>query len=253
MLSIIIVIVVGLMLGSFYACIGYRIPNKVSIVKPRSYCPQCKKQLKWYMNIPIFSYLFLKGECAYCKKEISIVYPAIEIFTVILFLLAYLVFGFSPKFIIVVVLSSVFLITLVSDFIYYYISDRVIVTGLVLLIINSLIFIGFKETMYSAINGAVMFVIMYIIKIIGDRVFKKESLGGGDIKLMALIGFSLGIISSMCTIILGSIIALPFALITLKQKKKEGIIPYGPFLLAAALIIIYCNAPFQVFLTFVGL
>lgn len=247
-----IVIIVSLLLGSFYACIGYRIPNKISIIKPGSYCPKCKKTLKWYMNIPIFSYLFLGGKCSYCKKEISIVYPAIEIFSVILILLAYLTFGFSPKFIIVAVLSSVFLITVVSDFIYYYISDRVLITGLVILVINSLLFIGLMTTINSLINAAVMFVIMYIIKLLGDKIFKKESLGGGDIKLMALIGFALGIIPSMFVIFIGSLIALPFALSTLKTKK-EGIVPYGPFLLAASLLIIYLNTPFQTLLNFLGL
>lgn len=252
MLNIIIVLVLGFMLGSFYACIGYRIPNKISIVKPRSHCPNCKKPLKWYMNIPIISYVFLGGKCAYCKKEISFIYPAIEMLTAILFLLAYLSFGFSPKFVIMIVLSSVFLITAVSDFLYYYISDRVLISGLVILVINSLIFMGLNITIKSLLAAAIMFVIMYIIKLLGDKIFKKESLGGGDIKLMALIGFALGVISSMFAILLGSLIAFPFAIITLK-KKKEGIIPYGPFLIAATMILIYFNGPFQNLLALLGL
>lgn len=248
----IIVTLLGFLMGSFYACIGYRIPNKISIVKPGSHCVHCKKPLKWYMNIPILSYLFLGGKCAYCKKEISFVYPTIEILTGIMFLLAYISFGITPRFIIVIVLSSIFLITVVSDFIYYYISDRVLIAGGVILLINSLLFLGINNTLYSLLDGAIMFVIMYIIKLLGDKIFKKESLGGGDIKLMGLIGFVLGIIPSMFTILIGSIIAFPFALITLR-KKKEGIIPYGPFLLMGAILILYFNGPFGNFIALLGL
>lgn len=248
----IIITLLGFLMGSFYACIGYRIPNKISIVKPGSHCVHCKKQLKWYMNIPILSYVFLGGKCAYCKKEISFVYPTIEILTGIMFLLAYISFGITPRFIIVIVLSSIFLITVVSDFIYYYISDRVLIVGGIILLINSLLFLGVINTLYSLLNGAIMFVLMYIIKLLGDKIFKKESLGGGDIKLMGLIGFVLGIIPSMFTILIGSIIAFPFALITLK-KKKEGIIPYGPFLLMGAILILYFNGPFGNLLALIGL
>lgn len=252
MVNIIIIIVLGLMLGSFYACIGYRIPNKISIAKPGSHCPKCKKKLKWYMNIPLLSYLFLGGKCAYCKKYINLIYPVIEILTVILFLLAYLTFGFSSQFMMAIVLSSIFLIIAVSDFIYYYISDRVLIVGLLILVINSLVFFGLQETIYSLINGAVMFIIMYIIKILGDKIFKKESLGGGDIKLMALIGFTIGVIPSMFAVLIASIVALPFAIFTLKNKK-QGIIPYGPFLVAASIILIYFHAPFQTLLDAIGL
>ena len=79
------IFITGVCLGSFYACIGYRIPNKISIVKPSSFCPNCKNSLKWYMNIPLLSYIFLKGKCAYCKEKISITYFLIELTTGILF------------------------------------------------------------------------------------------------------------------------------------------------------------------------
>ena len=79
------IFITGVCLGSFYACIGYRIPNKISTVKPSSFCPNCKKSLKWYMNIPLLSYIFLKGKCAYCKEKISITYFLIELTTGILF------------------------------------------------------------------------------------------------------------------------------------------------------------------------
>ena len=74
----IFIVLLGLAMGSFSACMGYRIPNKISTYKKRSFCPKCKKQLKWYMNIPLFSYVLLNGKCAYCGEKISIIYPAIE-------------------------------------------------------------------------------------------------------------------------------------------------------------------------------
>ena len=76
---VIIFIVFGLVFGSFFSCMGYRIPNKISVIKPNSFCPKCKKELKWYMNIPVFSYLFLGGKCKYCQEKISLMYPLVEI------------------------------------------------------------------------------------------------------------------------------------------------------------------------------
>lgn len=234
----IIIFIFGLLFGSFFACIGYRIPNKISTIKPNSFCPKCKTELKWYMNIPLFSYIFLKGKCAYCKEKINIFYPLVEVCTALLYIFLFWVYGLSFNFLIGIVLISVFIITSITDFRYFYISDRVIVIGIILILILNYLSFGCGMFIYKVISGISMFFFMYLIKIIGDKLFKRESLGGGDIKLMAFIGSSIGFIPSLFSIFLASIIALPASLII---KNKEGIVPFGPFLLFASIFMWFLN------------
>lgn len=235
-----IIFIFGLLFGSFYACIGYRIPNKISTIKPNSFCVNCKKELKWYMNIPLFSYIFLKGKCAYCGKKISLMYPIIEILTGILFLISYLYYGFTYNFLISLVIISTFVITCITDLKYFYISDRVIIIGIILILLLNYLSMGTITFIYKLLSGTAMFFLMYLVKIIGDKVFKKESLGGGDIKLMAFVGVCLGFIQSLLVIFMGSILGLIYAMIIYK-KNKEGIIPFGPFLLLSTLILWFYN------------
>lgn len=225
--------VLGACLGSFYACIGYRIPNKISTIKPSSYCPKCNKTLKWYMNIPLVSFIILKGKCAYCKEKISYTYFLIELLTASLFLGSYILFGINYNLIIILTLISALMITLVTDLNYFYISDRVIIISSLTVLITRLYCLPFKECLSYIISSLVLFIIMYIIKLLGDKILKRECLGGGDIKLMILIGLSLGIYHSLIALFIGSIIAL---IIALSFKGKEDMIPYGPFLLIGTII-----------------
>lgn len=231
----IIIFMFGICLGSFYACIGYRIPNKISTIKPRSFCPNCNETLKWYMNIPVFSYIYLKGKCAYCQEKISKYYLFSELFTGILFSVSYLYFGINLEFFISLILISVLSITIVTDFKYYYISDRVILTSIILEIAIYLYYLNFKDGLYYIVSGIFMFLLMFTIKLIGDYIFKKESLGGGDIKLMSLIGLTLGIINGITSLLISSTLALIASLIILK-KNEEHIVPFGPFIILGAII-----------------
>ena len=205
------IFITGVCLGSFYACIGYRIPNKISTVKPSSFCPNCKKSLKWYMNIPLLSYIFLKGKCAYCKEKISITYFLIELTTGILFLISYMIFGLNYQLIVVLTLISALMVSLVTDLKYYYISDRVIVVSSILVALTYLKFLG-----------------------ITTKIFKKESLGDGDIKLMILIGLTLGVFNSFISLFISSVTALIYTILFI--KKKDSLIPFGPFLLIGAIV-----------------
>lgn len=237
-LIIILITVLGLIFGSFYACMGYRIPNKIKVSQRRSFCPKCKKQLKWYMNIPVLSFIFLKGKCAYCKKPINFIYPLIEIASASLLLCNYILFGFTQNFWISTILASALMVTIVSDFLYYYISDRVLLLSIVSLIITFLVFNDYNIAISHILSGAITFLFMLGIKYLGNKIFKKESLGDGDIKLFGVIGLALGLINSIISLFIGSLLGLIFSIIIIK-KNKEGIIPFGPFLLIGALITIY--------------
>lgn len=226
----------GLIMGSFSCCMGYRIPNKISVIKPSSFCPNCKRKLKWYMNIPLISYLALHGDCAYCKKPIDPIYPIVEFSTMILYLLAFYRFGLTNELIIALILNTALVITCVTDFKYYYISDRVIFISLFFILLDKLIVSGVSEMLYSIMNAGIIFIIMYLIKLFGNFMFKKESLGDGDIKLSLIIGATVNFLPGIFTIFLAATLGLIFALIRI---KKQNIIPFGPFLLLATLLVYY--------------
>ena len=247
-----LIIVLGLVMGSFSACMGYRIPNKISTYKQRSFCPKCKKQLKWYMNIPLISFIFLKGKCAYCKERISLVYPVVEIISAFLYLLAFEVYINSKpidyySFIVVITLSTAFLITAVSDFIYYYISDRVILISLIVILVSKYFFVGFDAVISSVISATALFGLMLFIKFCGDRIFKRESLGGGDIKLMGVIGATIGFIPSLITLFISSVLGLIFSALATSDDKTH-IVPFGPFLLISAILCFYFSGYIDYFI-----
>lgn len=229
--------VIGAMMGSFLGCMGYRIPNKIKTTYPSSFCPNCKKPLKWYMNIPILSYILLDGKCKYCHKKIGIIYFLTEIITALLFVFNYFMFGFNINFFISIILTCILTVTIVSDFEYYYISDRVLLIGYVFLLIV-LYYFDTDILFTNTVSSIVIFLVMYGIKILGNSMFKKESLGDGDIKLMGVIALGLGITNSFVSLFFSSLVALIFSLIIMR-KNKDGLIPFGPFLLLGALIVLY--------------
>ena len=135
----IIIIILGLVLGSFYNVVGLRIPNGESIIKPGSHCPKCNHKLSWYENIPVLSYIFLGGKCKNCKQKISIIYPIIEILTSFLFYISYKIFGLSEEFFISLVISSLVVIIFVSDSKYMIISDSPLIVSTILILIIKVI------------------------------------------------------------------------------------------------------------------
>ena len=238
----------GAVFGSFLGCMGYRIPNKIKTTYPSSFCSNCKKPLKWYMNIPIFSYIFLHGKCAYCKDKIGFIYFFCELLGCILFPINYYLFKFDMNFFLATIFDCVLIVTMVSDFLFYYISDRVLIISGLLILIVEYAFIGPTEMLYKLAGAFVLFLVMIGIKFLGNSMFGRESLGDGDIKLMAIIGLALGIFNSFVSLFFASVLALIFSLITL-SRHKDGIIPFGPFLLLGAMILIYFGSVITPFIT----
>lgn len=233
----IVFFVFGTIFGSFFNVVGSRLPKGESIIKPSSHCDKCKHKLTPIELIPIFSFLIQGGKCKNCGTKLSWFYPFYELFTGICFLLSYLSFGISFDLIIAITFISCILIIIVSDIEYMIISDEVLIFFTILLIIELLINNGFILTLYSIINGIISFIIMLLIKKLGDFLFKKESMGGGDIKLLFLFGLVLGWPIALLSIFLGSIIGLPISLIIM-LKNKSNVIPFGPFLGIGAMILI---------------
>lgn len=251
----IMIFIIGLVFGSFYNVVGYRLPNNMSIAFPASHCTNCNHKLKFYELIPVISYIFLRGKCMKCKERISIFYPFFELLTGVLFLLSYLSFGFNLKFIISITFISVLIIVSISDIKYYIIPDEVLIVGSVILIIEFIInTITNDLTVYEGIishilNGLGAFAILYLFKCLGDLIFKKESLGGGDIKLLFLIGMVLGFDMSIVTIFIASFIALPLSIISL-IRNDNNVLAFGPYLSLAATLILLTNLNIDMILQF---
>ena len=159
-----------------------------------------------------------------------------EFFCGLLFAISFYSFGFTPELIISIILSSLLIIVTVSDVTYMIIPDRFIVISGILILLTKLIFMGFSVFINSLLNGILAFVIMYLIMKLGDYIFKKETLGGADVKLMFLVGISLDPFLSLLVIIIASMIALPISLVLL-VKEREHAIPFGPFIMIGTMIV----------------
>ena len=233
---LILFFILGTILGSFYNVVAFRTSNKESIVKPRSHCPKCNHVLKWYELIPILSFIIQKGRCRSCKSKISIFYPIMELSSGLLFAVSFYSFGFSKEILIALALSSLFIIITVTDLNYYIIPDEVNLSFAIIIFIINLISYGIKGALEYSFYGLIMFLFMYILMLMGNYLFKQESLGGGDIKLLFVLGSSMPLVLSFFGLTLGAFIALPLSLY-LYIKRKDKILPFGPFLVAGFLII----------------
>ena len=232
----IVFFLLGTILGSFYNVVGYRLCKNESIIKPGSHCPKCNHKLSFLELIPVLSYIFLKGRCKACKEKISLFYPLIELFTGLLFATCFYSFGFSYDLRIGLALVSLLSIVIVSDVNFYIIPDEVTIFFGILIIIINIFKYGFIPSLTYILYGIIMFLFMYIIMLLGKFMFKEEALGGGDDKLVFVLGLTLPIMASFLGLILGTLIAFPISLYLL-LIKKDKIIPFGPFLILGTLII----------------
>ena len=246
----IVTFIFGAVLGSFYNVVGYRIPKGESLIKPSSHCTKCNHKLGASELVPIFSWIFLGEKCKNCGQKISSFYPIFEFLTGFLFSLSYYIFGFSIDFWISITFISMLLIIIISDYQTMIIPDEVLIPSGILILIELWIKEGNFISMTSHIfDGIVSFLIMLALKKLGDYLFRKESMGGGDLKLMVLLGFVLGWKMSIITIFLASFIGLPISLIIL-YKNKTDIIPFGPFLSVSAIILYLTQIQFDQIINF---
>lgn len=219
-------------MGSFYTVVGLRVPKGESFLLSRSRCDECKHELSPLDLIPILSYLFLRGKCRYCQANIDKTSTYVELFTGILFAVSYYSYGFTIDLAIALGIVSLLMIVLVSDLTYLIIPDSVLVFFSIYFLIFQFIKLGLKETFIHVLVGIFLFLVMYLIMIMGNRAFQKESMGGGDVKLMFIFGLILDPLLGTLTIFLGSFFALPMSLF-LYFSNREKVIPFGPFLLIA--------------------
>lgn len=245
-----LIFIIGLAVGSFLNVCIFRLPKAESIISPPSHCPHCKKLIPWYDNIPLISYLVLKRRCRFCKKRISFRYFLVELLTAVIFCLLFYKFGLEIKFFIYSTLVSGLIISTFVDFEHKIIPDEISVGGLVLGLALSFIFPSIHnvdvrfpallESIKGAISGGAL---IYLLGVLGKILFKKESMGGGDVKLVAMIGSFLGWKLTLFIFFLAPIFGASFGLYW-KFKKNIEYIPYGPFLSLSTVIAIFYGNQF---------
>ena len=235
--TIFIIFLFGLSIGSFVNCLVWRLHENKTILG-RSICPHCKHQLAWYDNIPLLSFIFLRGKCRYCGEKISWQYPTVELITALLFVLAFFIHFSGSNFLLLArdwFLISVMIIIFIYDLKYYLILDIISLPSiLIMFIFNLLLGFNLLNLLISGIIGGSFFLIQFIIS-------KGKWLGGGDIRLGLLMGVSLAWPMSLFAIllayVLGSLISVP--LLILKKKSFKSEIPLGAFLAPATIITLF--------------
>jgi len=233
----IIIFILGTVIGSFLNVIIYRCPHQISVFTPRSFCPQCRRPVKFYDNIPIISYLVLGGKCRFCKAKIPRRYLLVESITPVLYLVLYHQFQFSAEFLFYAVFISLLLVFSFIDLEFRIIPNKILLPGFMIGFLG--LYYLQSGTLLNHIAGlAVIALSMLSLAWIGELIFHKESLGGGDIKLAALIGLILGLKASFFTLFLAFFLAALMSIILLKlnQSKLDSQIPFAPFLSGAVVI-----------------
>lgn len=239
------VFIFGAIVGSFLNVCIYRLPKKLSVVKPRSFCPACSKKIAWYDNIPLVSFAVLMARCRSCRAKIPVRYFLVELITASLGLLLFLAFGMSARFFAYFILTAGLIIATFVDFEIQEIPDEVSILGIVIGLAASLIapsIFGTDSVLASArssfIGALAGGMSIYLMGFFGEMVFKKEAMGGGDVKLLAMIGAFLGwklaIFVFFTAPLFGAIVG-----VIQKVKYKRETIPYGPYLSLAAVVAVF--------------
>ena len=249
---ILLFFILGTLMGSFYAVVGMRLPVGKKIAFDHSRCDYCGHTLALYEMIPIFSYLFQGGRCCHCKEKITPMLPIVELSTGILYAVAYFSFGFSLDLVLALLIVSLFVIVLVSDLSYLIIPDSVLIFFAISFFITQLFRVGLYENILHVLTGIFLFILMYLIMCIGNKMFKNESLGGGDIKMLFVFGLVLDPLLGTLSIFLGSFIALPVSIV-LYMIYHDNIIPFGPFLLLSFLFIYFSKMTPETILHILGM
>ena len=247
---LIIFFILGTLFGSFFTVIGLRLPNHEDFIKTRSHCDSCNHELSLLDMIPILSYVFLKGKCRYCQTKINSLSTYMEFFTGVLFSLSFYVFGFSYELLIALGIVAMLVIISISDLTYFIIPDEVLIFFAIFFIIINLLNNGIQSTAISIGSGILLFGFMYGIMLLGNLLFKKESFGGGDIKLMFVIGLLINPLLGLVVIFIASMLALPISLIIL-MLKKEKLVPFGPYLLISFMFIYFTRLNLPIIIEFI--
>lgn len=240
----------GAVVGSFLNVVIYRLPKDESIVFPPSHCPQCDTELRAWDLVPIFSFLLMGRRCRYCHAPISWRYLGVETLTGLLAVGLYLRYGFTVEFFTLAFFTAALVAVFFIDLDHYIIPDELVIIGIGLGVARDIIglvtheagwgflyfplpFTGFEVPMLRSIVGMVACgALFYLIAVLSELAFKKEAMGGGDIKLAAAVGANLVIIQALVSffvaVFVGSIVGV--ALMLFRKKGRKDYLPFGPMM-----------------------
>lgn len=230
----------GALLGSFANVVIYRLPEGKSVVRPRSRCPACLKQIAWYDNIPVLSWFILQGRCRMCGARFSFRYPVVEFLTAVLFAGAFYVHGFSATFVESVILLWSLVVCTFIDFDHMILPDEFTLSGIVIGLIGAYLNPdrGFLDAVLGVLAGGGF---LWFMAWVYFTLTEAEGMGGGDIKLLAWLGAVLGLKAVPFIIIISAVVGTIFGLV-IGLRKDSGLktaIPYGPYLAFAAMVYIF--------------
>ena len=242
-MDFIFVIIMGGLWGSFANVCIYRLPLNRGVALGRSYCIKCKKQINWYDNIPIISYLLIEGKCRKCKKKISFQYPLVELLNILTFVIIYFFYGITFTTILLITLSLAFLIIFFIDLKHFIIPNNLTYPMMILGFVKSFdpnlnsLFPNYVNSLIGGFFGyGIIWLIIFFYKVLRN----KEGMGLGDAKLLAVIGFWFGWISVPFILFSSSVVALISVMPSLlnKSKKLSSEIPFGPFIIVGCILYI---------------
>ncbi len=222
--------ILGTVFGSFYNVVIYRLPRNMSLLRPPSFCPSCGSKIRWFDNVPLISYVVLRGKCRDCGARIPLQYPLVELSSGLLMVLTYWVWGLSADFLVYYAFFSSLLILSVIDLKWFLLPDRITIPGMLMGVLTS----PFRETItpIGSISGIFLgFFLSLAIYFYYIRIRKVEGLGFGDVKLLGFIGSVTGPYGVLISMFFGSLIALAYASpLIIRNKTIQFAIPFGPFL-----------------------
>jgi leader peptidase (prepilin peptidase)/N-methyltransferase len=237
----------GAVVGSFLNVCVHRMPREESVVHPPSHCPHCHEPIRWFQNIPLVSYVLLRGRCRHCGSRITPRYLLVELLTAILFLAVWMRFGLWVAPIYWVLLAGLIVATFI-DFEHYIIPNEItyggILVGLALsamyppLMEQRTVLLSLMKSFLGVLTGGLT---LLIVAIAGEKIFKKEAMGMGDVKFLAAIGAFLGWKATLFTLFISSLTGgiIGLMLILVNRKNWQSRIPYGPYIAFGAVVWIF--------------
>lgn len=243
-MTTVVLFTVGVAVGSFLNVVIYRMPRGRSIVRPPSACPSCAARIRPWDNVPVLSYILLRGRCRACGERIPFRYPAVEILSGLIPVVLYLVFGSGKQFFVYWPLAYALLVITFIDLDLKIIPDKITLPGIAvgLVVAPLLKLTTLPESLLGAVVGGGA---LYVIGILGAVAFKKESMGGGDVKLAAMLGAFLGwkavVILLFAAFLMGAVAGI--AVMARKGRDWDHIVPFGPFIAAGAFLTMVWGDP----------
>lgn len=237
-------LVFGMVVGSFLNVCICRMPKDESVVFPPSHCPQCQYQIRWYDNIPVISYLLLRGKCRGCATHISFQYPLVELLNGVLSLLLFLRFGPTIAFAVLFIFCSALVVITFIDLEHQIIPDEISLSGIVIGFVLSFFIPGhtwLNSLLGIVLGGGSLLLVAYLYQFLTG----KDGMGGGDIKLLAMMGAFLGWKAIPFIIFASSLVGsvIGITIMTMQKKDSKLAIPFGPYLAFGAVLYIFYGKP----------